>query len=119
VRPGNVVTVEPTNDFVGKAIQCGLLDKIIQMRMREIFEVLKRRIEPGWLRSEILGAGVQLTGGSSFLRGIGDVGEEVFGLPVSLASAKEISLAEGILDNPGYACAIGLVKVAHEQEMSA
>ena len=52
------------------------------------------------------------TGGSSELRGIKQLAEEVFGLPVQLCRAKNVSGVTSAFENPQYSTAIGLVKYA-------
>ena len=49
-------------------------------------------------------------GGTSLLRGIKDVAESVFEMPVHLAREVGVSGPKSILNNPQYSTAIGLVK---------
>jgi cell division protein FtsA len=58
----------------------------------------------------MLGAGVMITGGCSLLKGIREVAESVFDLPVNLAREAGVSGPKSVLNNPQYSTAIGLIK---------
>ena len=53
-----------------------------------------------------------LTGGSSQLKGIKALAEEVFGIPVHLCRAQNVSGITSAFENPQYSTAIGLAKYA-------
>jgi cell division protein FtsA len=109
--PGEMVTLKDEHGFAGKEVEREMLNTIIHMRMRETFELLKREIEQQDCY-EYLGAGIVLTGGSSELRGIKQLAEDVFGMPVQLCRAKNVSGVTSAFENPQYSTAIGLVKYA-------
>jgi cell division protein FtsA len=93
--------------------------RIIEARTREILEKLGEQIEKGsnGLR---LPAGLVLTGGGALLAGTADLGREVLGLPVRVATPSGVGgLTDGLL-SPAYSTSIGLlcwaarVVTAHE-----
>ena len=88
-----------------------MLNTIIHMRMRETFELLKRELDKSRY-AEYAGAGMVLTGGSSALRGIQHVAEDIFQMPVQICRAQNISGVTSAFENPQYSTAIGLVKYA-------
>ena len=97
--------------FAGREIEREMLNTIIHMRMRETFELLKRELDKGRYH-EYAGAGMVLTGGSSALRGIQELAEDVFQMPVQVCRAQNISGVTSAFENPQYSTAIGLVKYA-------
>jgi cell division protein FtsA len=109
--PGETVALKDEHGFAGKEVEREMLNTIIQMRVRETFELLKRQLEKENY-VDYLGAGIVLTGGCSELRGIKHLAEEVFGMPVQLCRAKNISGVTSAFENPQYSTAIGLVKYA-------
>jgi cell division protein FtsA len=109
--PGEMVTLKDEHGFAGKEVEREMLNTIIHMRMRETFELLKRELDQQDFY-EYLAAGIVLTGGSSELRGIRQLAEEVFGMPVQLCRAKNVSGVTSAFENPQYSTAIGLVKYA-------
>jgi hypothetical protein len=53
-----------------------------------------------------------LTGGTSELRGIKHLAEEIFGMPVQLCRARNVVGVTSAFENPQFSTAIGLVKYA-------
>jgi cell division protein FtsA len=97
--------------FSGCEIDRRALTTVIHARVQELFQLLRREVERG-CRLDLLGAGVMLTGGSSRLRGIKTIAEEVFRLPVQAPSTHDISGPTSTFENPEFATAIGLTKYA-------
>jgi cell division protein FtsA len=109
--PGETVSLKDEHGFAGKEIEREMLNTIIHVRLRETFELMRRELEKeNYL--DYLGAGLVLTGGSSQLKGIKHLAEEVFGMPVQLCKAKNLSGVTSAFENPEYSTAIGLVKYA-------
>jgi len=115
--PGETVFLKDDHGFVGKEIERETLNMIIHMRMRELFEMLKRMLEEeDYL--ELLGAGIFLTGGTSLLRGINHLATEVFeAIPVHLTHAQTIAGVTAVSSNPQFSTAIGLIKYAQALQM--
>ena len=78
--PGETVTLKDDSGFAGKEVERETLNTIIHMRVRETFELLKRQLEAGG-DLHLLGAGIFITGGTSLLRGIDHLAQEIFELP--------------------------------------
>ncbi len=109
--PGETVVLKDEHGFAGREIEREMLNTIIHMRIRETFELLKRELDRGRYH-EYAGAGMVLTGGSSALRGIKHVAEEIFQMPVQICQAQNITGVTTAFENPQYSTAIGLVKYA-------
>ena len=110
-RPGETILLKDDSGFAGKEIERETLNTIIHMRVRESFELLKRRIEEEPFLN-YLGAGVFITGGCSLLNGIDHLAEEVFEMPAHVAHAQTMSGLTSAVENPQFATAIGLIKYA-------
>jgi cell division protein FtsA len=109
--PGEMVTLKDEHGFAGKEVEREMLNTIIHMRMKETFELLKRDLEQEDY-FDYLGAGIVLTGGTSELRGIKHLAEEIFGMPVQLCRARNVTGVTSAFENPQFSTAIGLVKYA-------
>jgi len=109
--PGEMIILKNDAGFSGKEVEREMLNTIIHARVRENFELIKKQIEAE-IPPHKLGAGVMLTGGCSLLRGIKDVAESVFDLPVHLARDADVAGPKSVLNNPQYSTAIGLIKFA-------
>jgi cell division protein FtsA len=114
--PGETVTLKDDSGFAGKEVERETLNTIIHMRMRETFELLHRQLEEvGDLH--LLGAGIFITGGTSLLRGIDHLAQEIFELPVQITHAQTMSGLTSAFENPQFSTAIGLIKYAQAVQM--
>ena len=109
--PGESVVLKDEHGFAGREIEREMLNTIIAMRVREMFELLRREFDKSRFL-DYAGAGIVLTGGCSELRGIQNLAEEVFEMPVQLCRAQDVSGVTSAFENPQYSTAIGLVKYA-------
>lgn len=109
--PGEMIILKDESGFAGKEIERETLNTIIHLRLRETFELLKRRLDEEPFIN-YLGAGIFLTGGCSLLNGIDHLAEEVFEMPAHLAHAQTACGVTSAVENPQFSTAIGLVKFA-------
>jgi cell division ATPase FtsA len=112
--PGKIVTLKSDGGFPPREVERETLNSIIQIRTRQMLECVKSRLDISGVPLNSLGAGVQLTGGCSLLRGIDELARQVFGIPAYRARVNGVSGPASILEDPRYSCAIGLVKHSHE-----
>lgn len=115
--PGETVTLKDETGFVGKEIEREMFNTIVHCRVRETFELLKRKLDADHYLP-FLGAGLMLTGGCSQLRGIQHLAEEIFGLPVHVTHAQTVSGLTSAFENPQFSTAIGLIKYAEAMQPS-
>ncbi len=103
------------NDFeIGdRPIRLWSIEKIIELRMTEIFEVISKKL--GSLgRGERLGGGVILCGGGASLRNCEQSAEGVFGVPARVGDNG--TMATGELRESQYSVALGLLKYGLEYQ---
>lgn len=109
--PGETVLLRDDSGFAGKEIERETLNTIINLRLRETFELLKKKLEEEPFINYI-GEGIFITGGCSHLKGISHLAEEVFELPARVAHAQTMSGLTSAFENPQFSAAIGLIKYA-------
>ena len=109
--PGETVQLKDDSGFAGKEIERETLNTIIHLRLRETFELLKKKLEEEQFLNYI-GEGIFITGGCSHLRGIDHLAEEIFELPARVAHAQTMSGLTSAFENPQFSAAIGLIKYA-------
>src|SRR5207244_704282 len=109
--PGEMILLKDDSGFAGKEIERETLNTIIYLRLREAFELLKRRLEEEPYLG-YLGAGIFITGGCSLLRGIDHLAAEIFEIPANLTHAQAAWGVTSAVQNPQFSTAIGLVKFA-------
>jgi cell division protein FtsA len=109
--PGEMILLKDDSGFAGKEIERETLNTIIHLRLREAFELLKRRLdEEPYLG--YLGAGIFITGGCSLLNGIDHLAADIFEIPANLTHAQAAWGVTAAVENPQFSTAIGLVKFA-------
>lgn len=109
--PGETILLKDDSGFAGKEIERETLNTVIHLRLREIFELLKRTLdEESYIN--YAGAGVFITGGCSLLNGIDHLAEEIFEMPAAAAHAQTMSGLTSAFENPQFSTAIGLLKYA-------
>ena len=109
--PGETVFLKDDSGFAGKEIEREVLNTIIHLRLRETFELLKRKLEEEPFINYI-GEGIFITGGCSHLKGIDHLAEEIFELPARVCHAETMSGLTSAFENPQFSAAIGLIKYA-------
>jgi len=107
--PGETIFLKDETGFAGREIERETLNTIINCRLSETFELLKRGIEAEPCLP-MLGAGIVITGGCSQMRGIGPLAQEIFNVPVRVAHAKATSGLIAAAENPQFSTAIGLLR---------
>lgn len=85
-----------------------MLAEVIQPRMEEIFLLVEREIRKGGYLDRVA-AGVVVTGGSSMMEGLPELGERVFDLPVRRGLPWGVGGLIDVVSSPIYATGVGLV----------
>jgi cell division protein FtsA len=116
VLPGETVFLKDDSGFAGKHVERETLNTVIHLRMREVFELLRKKVEAAGYY-DFLGGGVMLTGGCSQLKSIRPLAEEVFGLPVHATNAQAVDGVTSTFEKPQYSTAVGLVRYAMAAQM--
>src|SRR6478752_1388986 len=109
--PGEMILLKDDSGFAGKEIEREMLNTIIHLRVREGFELLKRRLDEEPYLS-YLGGGIFITGGCSLLSGIDHLAEEIFEMPAHVAHAQTTWGVTSAVEDPQFSTAIGLVRFA-------
>lgn len=108
---GETIVLKGDSVFTGCEIERRALNLIINARVTELFQLVKRRVAAA-CPLEILGGGVVLTGGTSLLGGIRSCAEAVFDLPARIAVAQDVTGPVSRYETPTLSTPIGLVKYA-------
>jgi len=91
------------------------LSKLIAPEMRRILHQVAESIERSGYRGQAT-SGVVISGGGTLLQGTIEMAEEIFDLPIKMGLALDVQGDTGILSNPLYATAIGLIRYGAELE---
>ncbi len=85
-----------------------MLCEIIEPRVEEIYMLIQQEIHRSGFE-DLIGSGIVLTGGSSLMEGMGDLAEEVFGMPVRIGRPENVGGLVDVVKNPRFATGVGLV----------
>lgn len=91
-----------------RTISRQVLCEIIEPRLEEIFQLIRREIAKSGYE-EALASGVVMTGGSTLLSGTIEMAEELFGMPVRLGAPTGVHGLVDIVSSPIYSTGVGLV----------
>ena len=105
---GDQISSPSINGRSEKVFSRQALADVIEHRYAEIFQLIRQRLGISDL-SQVLPAGIVLTGGASKIEGISQLGEEIFQIPVRVGKPKGLIGLTDILKNPVYSTSIGLV----------
>lgn len=106
----------PTNNDETRMVSLEILHKIVLSRAQETLEILEDSINKSGLKNN-LGAGIVLTGGMVYLKGLRDLAKSIFNIPVRIAEPRELNESFKLLQSkeiPYASCstAVGLILYA-------
>ena len=114
IDPNDIIEVPSIGGRKTRTLNRQILGDILEPRVEEIFELVRREIDRMKL-TELLASGVVLTGGTTLLAGMVDVAEEIIGLPVRLGVPQRIQGLVEEVQSPMYATGVGLVLYGVQQ----
>jgi cell division protein FtsA len=114
VQSNEVIEVSSVGDREPRTISKRVLAEICEPRVEEILGLVDQELVRSGYKS-MVGAGVVLTGGSSLVAGIEDLGEQVFDLPTRVGVPRGVGGLTDIVANPSYATAVGLLQWGAEK----
>ena len=99
-----------------KKVSKAMLSKIVEARCEEIFEMAKETVTKAGYEIA-MPAGVVLTGGTSLLRNITKVSQEVFGVASRVGYPSGLTGMTEEISDPSFACVQGLIKHALDDDV--
>jgi cell division protein FtsA len=91
-----------------------LLSEVIEPRVEELYSLIQAELRRSGFEEQI-SSGIVLTGGSSHMRGMVELAEEVFHVPVRLGVPEYVGGLSERVRNPRYATSVGLLLVGLEK----
>lgn len=86
------------------------LATIIELRMEEMFLLIKRELSKAGFGADTLPAGVVLTGGASKMRRTADLARRVFGTSARAGTPSDVGGLADIVSDPVHSTGVGLAK---------
>jgi cell division protein FtsA len=108
----DMIAVPSASNHGERHVSRQLLASIIQPRMEEILNLIFREIEE---YTPLMAAGIVLCGGTSGLKGIVELCEDITKLPVRVGKPIGITGLVNMVDDPKFATGVGLVMYGAQQ----
>jgi cell division protein FtsA len=90
------------------------LAEVIEPRVEELYSLIQRELRSSGLE-ELLSSGIVITGGSSLMKGMVELGEEVFHMPVRVGLPNYTGALAEVVRNPRYSTGMGLLMAGLDQ----
>ena len=103
-----MIEVPGIGDRAPRAMSRQTLAEVIEPRVEELFSIVQQVLRDSGYE-ELLSSGVVMTGGSSVMQGMVELGEEIFHMPVRVGVPRYAGGLSEVVRNPRYATAVGLL----------
>jgi cell division protein FtsA len=110
-----MIEVPGVGDRPARKLSRQALADVIEPRVSELFELVQAELRRSGYE-ELLSSGIVLTGGSAVMRGMAELGEDVFHLPVRVGMPQYDGALADVVCQPRYATAMGLVMEGATQQ---
>jgi len=90
------------------------LAEVIEPRVEELYSLVQRELRSSGLE-ELLSSGIVITGGSALMKGMVELGEEIFHMPVRVGVPQYHGALAEVVRNPRYATGMGLLMAGLDQ----
>lgn len=90
------------------------LAEVLEPRVVELYELVLEELRRSGME-EMIASGIVITGGSAMMRGMVELGEEIFHLPVRLGMPRYVGGLSEVVSNPRYATGVGLLLIGKQQ----
>jgi cell division protein FtsA len=102
------IEIASVGDRPPRTVFARMLSEIVEPRAQELMILVRDELRRAGLESQIP-AGIVLTGGGAHLRGLVELVERVFNLPVRVATPRGLEGMSEEVSRPEYSTAVGLV----------
>ncbi len=91
------------------------LAEVVEPRYEELFTLIQSELRRSGFE-DLIAAGIVLTGGTSRMEGVVELAEEIFHMPVRLASPQGVSGLTDVVNNPMFSTGVGLLMYGLKQQ---
>jgi cell division protein FtsA len=107
--PAEMIEVPGVGDRPPRKLSRQALADVIEPRVSELFELVQAELRRSGYE-ELLSSGIVLTGGAAVMKGMVELGEEIFHMPVRVGAPQYDGSLADVVCQPRYATAMGLVQ---------
>ena len=106
--PQEMIEVPGVGDRGSKQLSRKTLAEVIEPRVEELYSLIQAELRRSGYE-ELLSSGIVLTGGSSMMQGMVELGEEIFHMPVRVGQPAYNGRLAEVVRHPRYSTAMGLL----------
>jgi len=106
--PSDMIEVPGVGDRGPRELSRQTLAEVIEPRVEELYSLIQRELRSSGLE-ELLSSGIVITGGSALMKGMVELGEEVFHMPVRVGVPHYDGALAEVVRNPRYSTGMGLL----------
>jgi len=110
-----MIEVPSIGDRKPRKISTQNLAEIIEPRYEELMLLVQAELRRSGYE-DLIAAGIVLTGGSSKVRGLTDLAEEIFHMPVRMGMPQHVTGLTDVVQNPVYSTGVGLLLYGSEYQ---
>lgn len=112
--PREMVEVPGVDGREPRQLSVQTLAEVLEPRVVELYEMVLNELRRSGME-EMIASGIVITGGSAMMRGMVELGEEIFHMPVRLGMPRYVGGLSEVVSNPRYATGVGLVLMGKQQ----
>ena len=109
-----VVEVPGVDGREPRQLSVQTLAEVLEPRVVELYEMVLNELRRSGME-EMIASGIVITGGSAMMRGMVELGEEIFHMPVRMGLPRYVGGLSEVVSNPRYATGVGLVLMGKQQ----
>src|SRR5512141_1245324 len=113
--PQQMVEVPGIGERGPRQLSRQTLAEVIEPRIEELYSLVQAELRRSGYE-ELLSSGIVLTGGSSSMQGMVELGEEIFHMPVRIGQPQYQGGLSEVVRNPRYSTAVGLLLLGLQQQ---
>jgi cell division protein FtsA len=114
IAPRDMIEVPGIGDRGPRMLSIQTLSEVIEPRVEELYSLIQAELRRSGFEEQI-SSGLVLTGGSSSMRGMVELAEEVFHMPVRLGVPEYVGGLSERVRSPRYATSVGLLLAGLEK----
>jgi cell division protein FtsA len=106
--PNQMIEVPGIGERGARTLSRQTLAEVIEPRVEELYSLVQQVLRDSGFE-ELLSSGIVLTGGSSVMQGMVELGEEIFHMPVRVGVPRYAGALAEVVRTPRFATAVGLL----------
>src|SRR3954463_1804695 len=112
--PQEMVEVPGVGERSSRKMSRQTLSEVIEPRVEELYSLVQAELRRSGYE-ELLSSGIVITGGSSLVQGMVELGEEIFHMPVRVGVPHYNGALAEVVKHPRFSTAVGLLVAGKEQ----